>query len=156
MKFQWKLKPFFTTRRKSYELLVLLGLNGGLYFLWSSFAILMLFNLGFVWNWAASQEVGYVLESRRYRFSLLKMVYNSQTLILMPFKKFHPAFSFIPKILPAGLFWLLVIHFAGSDLVWWPTFLGSLVFELTQLDSFFVSSASVAEIPPALPDERIP
>ncbi|HXH75542.1 MAG TPA: hypothetical protein VNJ08_11285 [Bacteriovoracaceae bacterium] len=151
MKIDMKFRPFLTSKRKSYELLVLVGLNVGLYFVWSSFHILMLFNLGFIWNWAASQPVDYVFESNRYRFSLMKVVYNLHTIFMMPFKSLHPAFSILPRALPAGLFWWLVIHFADSSLAWWPTFIGSLVYELTQLDALLIKPAAYQDLPPAIP-----
>lgn len=154
LKMYTQMRPFLTTKRKLYELLVLLGLNLGLYFVFQSWAALMLFNLGFVWNWAASQPLSYVLENSRYRFSLMKMVYNLHSIVQLPFKKLHPLVSIFPRILPAGLFWYLVIHFAESTVPVWPTFLGSLFFELTQLDAYFVKKAP--PITESMPEEVIP
>jgi hypothetical protein len=135
-----KVNFFWAAKRKVVELAVMLGLCGILWFIWGSFSWAALFSLGYIWNWAASQEVSYVSENRRYRFSFLKMVYNLHKIFLKPFQKWPPIFKFFPKLLPAGLFWLLMLQFAESELPWWPVFLGSLVYELFQLDTLLIKN----------------
>ena len=130
------MKPFLTTQRKMIELLLLLVLDVILYFVWPSFPAIMLFTLGYIWNWTASQNLDVFFQNGRYRFSMLKMVVNLQTLILKPFQKFPEFLKIIPKSLPAGLFWFLVIQFTDSTMPWWATFLGSFVFELTQYETY--------------------
>jgi hypothetical protein len=145
---------FLSEARKRYELLILLILDFGLYFVWNRWETLVLFSLGYIWNWAASQSLGYVLENRRYRFSLIKMVYNLQNLILVPFKKFHPIIKILPKSLPAGLFWFLILHFANSELPWWPIFIGSFVYEIIQFDALLIKQHH-DDLPP-LPKDELP
>jgi hypothetical protein len=130
------MKPFMTSQRKMYELLLLFILDTILYFIWPSFEAVILFTLGFIWNWTASQNLDLFFENGRYRFSMLKMVVNLQKIILKPFKRFPEILKIIPRSLPAGLFWWLVIWFAGSEMPWWATFLGSFVFELTQFEVY--------------------
>lgn len=153
-------RPFFTTRRKIYEILILLGLNIGLYFVFQSWSDLMLFNLGFIWNWAASQPVSYVLDNDRYRFSFLKTVYNLHAIVQLPFRNLPAIFSILPRLLPAGLFWYLVIHFTESTVEPWCTFLGSFFLELTQLDVYFARKNQPVqeEVAPALefPQDPLP
>lgn len=135
------MKPFLTTRRKLIELGLLPGFVVALYFV-SNLETAFLFSLGYVWNWTASQDMSMFFEGRKYRFSLLKMVFNLQHLFLIPFRKFHPLVQIPAKILPAGLFWVLVIIFADSKMPWWATFVGSFVFELTQLDGLLIKKTS--------------
>jgi hypothetical protein len=127
-------KPFLTSKRKLIELGLLLGFGLILFFIWPGLEAVMLFTLGYVWNWTASQDLSAFFQGRAYRFSLLKMVVNLNFLFVLPFKKLPSITHIIPKSLPAGLFWFLVIIFAGSEMPWWATFIGSFVFELTQLD----------------------
>lgn len=143
-------KQFLVHKRKLLELLVLLVVDLVLVFLWD-LGPLMLLNLGFIWNWSASQELDYVMDNRRYRFSLIKMVYNLNWLVTYPVRRYnlHPALGIVPKSLPAGLFWWTVIRFASSKLPLWPVFLGSFIFELTQLDLLFMRTPQ--EIPPPPP-----
>ena len=130
------MKPFLTSKRKMIELLVLLGFNIVFYLLWSSFDVIALFSLGFIWNWVASQNLDLIFENRpRYRFSMLRTVLNLQSLFLKPFEK-SPAFvKFFIRIVPAGVFWFAVIYFNDSQMPWWMVFLGSFAFEIIQLDS---------------------
>lgn len=127
-----------SSRRKLFELLIMLGLGLGLYFVWASAAYVSLFFVGFIWNWSASQNVAIIQESRNYRFSFMKMIYNLQR----PLEKL-PRYIAIPaRCLPAGLFWWLVILFADSSLPFWPVIIGSLVYELIQLDSILIRKPS--------------
>lgn len=128
------MKHFLTSKRKFFDLLILLLLNVVLYFLWSSPDILVLFNLGFIWNWVASQDMSAFFDHKRYRFSMLKLVFNLQSLFLKPFGKFPNGVKRIVGILPIGIFWGLVIIFNNSRMPWWATFLGSATFELIQIE----------------------
>jgi hypothetical protein len=130
------MKPFLTNKRKMIELFLLMVLLGSGYLIWSSVAPLMLFGLGFIWNWTASQKLDQLFENQRYKYSTLKLVFSLQEMIQRPFSRFHPLTRIVPKIVPAGTFWLLVIFFIQSDMPWWATYGGSLFFELTQLDSY--------------------
>lgn len=137
------MRPFLTSRRRMFDLLILLVLNVVFYFLWSSLDFNALFTLGFVWNWVASQDMSHFFEIKRYRFSTLRLVFNLQTLILKPFDKAPHWVKWGLNILPAGIFWFLVIYFNDSQMPWWATFLGSLTFELEQLQSKFVKASSI-------------
>lgn len=130
------MKPFSVQQRKLLDLAVLLSFDIGLYFLWPK-EVIILFSLGFIWNWTASQDLSLLVEKSRYRFSMLKLVFFLQDLFLKPFNRFPRAFSIIPKILHGGLFWWLVISFIDSDMPYWATFLGSIVYELLQLPTYF-------------------
>jgi hypothetical protein len=149
---RWKWENFFSTKRKLYEILVLFFFSVGLTFLWHDYASILFFAMGFIWNWSASQKVDYVLNNKRYRFSFLKMVYNLQFLFLYPLKNFHPAFGIIAKILPAGLFWWMIVYFANSHLPVLPTFIGSLVYELIQLDSLLIKDSDALPVVDNIPE----
>ena len=126
---------FFITKRRFVELIVLLLLDGVFYLLWQSFDFVILFSLGFIWNWVAVQEKEISFDNtRRYRFSTIKTVFNLQNLFLKPFSKMPETFKLIIKCLPAGLFWSAVILFNESLMPWWAVFLGSLCFELVLLE----------------------
>lgn len=131
------MKPFLIPKRKFIDLIVLIIIDIVFYFLWSSFNVVMLFSLGYIWNWVASQDLSLLFENRRYRFSMLKVVTNLQSLVLKPFQKFPVWTHVIPKSVPAGLFWFLVIYFNDAEMPWWMTFIGSLTYEVSQLDAFF-------------------
>lgn len=124
--------------RKLFELMIMLGFALGLYFVWESAAYVSMFCVGFIWNWSASQNVVIVQEGRNYRFSFMKMIYN----LHRPLERLPKYLSFPAKILPAGLFWWLVIIFADSNLPFWPVMVGSLVFELLQLDALLTRKSS--------------
>jgi hypothetical protein len=127
---------FFITKRKLFELVVLLCLDGLFYLLWNSLDFVVLFSLGFIWNWVASQEKDIlILNSRQYRFSTLKTVFNLQHLILKPFVRMPEAVRLIVRVLPAGIFWFAVILFNESQMPWWAVFFGSLSIELLQLET---------------------
>jgi len=127
---------FFISKRKTFELGLLIFLDFILFVILDSWDIVILFSLGFIWNWVASQEKSIILDNnRRYRFSTLKTVFNLQKLFLKPFSKMPEAVKFIVRIIPAGLFWSAVILFNDSPMPWWAVFLGSLVIELIQLET---------------------
>lgn len=127
---------FLVSKRKTLELGILLLLDIVFYVLWNSFDFVILFSLGFIWNWVASQEQSIILENnRRYRFSTLKTVFNLQKLFLRPIKRMPKFVHFIARILPAGLFWSAVILFNESPMPWWAVFLGSLTVELILLET---------------------
>lgn len=135
------MKPFFTTKRKLFELAFIAGLLPLIYFIWGNLSATMLFGLGYVWNWTASQDMSLIINHRRYRFSTLSLVFSLQNLVLIPFKALPRWTHILPKILPAGLLWLVIIFFVDSEMPWWATFLGSLSFELTQIDTYFVKES---------------
>lgn len=111
-------------------------LDGLFYLLWDSFDFVILFSLGFIWNWVASQESSIVLNNtRRYRFSTLKTVFNLQNLIQKPLVKMPAFIKLIARCLPAGIFWAAVILFNESHMPWWGVFLGSFALELIQLET---------------------
>lgn len=126
--------PFLTSRRKMIELLVLIGINILLYFLFSSWEVISLFTFGFIWNWVASHELVSVSENRRYRFSMVRLVKNLEFLILKPLDKAPRFVKWIARVLPAGVFWSMVIYFNDSEMPWWVTFVGSLTYELMQIE----------------------
>lgn len=126
---------FFISRRKTMELVGLLLLNILFYVLWNSWDFNILFSLGYIWNWVASQEADITLgNSRRYRFSTLKTVFNLKNLFLKPFATMPEAVKLVLRTLPAGIFWSAVILFNESVLPWWAVFAGSLTIELVQIE----------------------
>lgn len=132
------MNSFFISKRKGIELLILFILSALFYFLWNSWDFILLFSLGYIWNWVASQEETIVLDNkRRYRFSTLKLVFNLQRLIQKPFLSMPEFTRIIARSLPAGLFWSAVILFNESQMPWWGVFLGSLVLELIQIEKKF-------------------
>ena len=137
------MKPFMTSRRKLIEIGVLLILDLVFYFIWNSPDAVVLFSLGYVWNWTDSQDLSLLLENKRYRFSLLKMIKNLQTLIVKPFLRFPFWVHSIVRVFPAGVFWWMVIYFNDSVMPWWMTFLGSLTYEIIRLEERFVKKEVV-------------
>lgn len=126
---------FLISKRKTFELAVLIFLDGLFFLLWNNWDLVLLFSLGFVWNWVASQESTILLDNkRRYRFSTLKTVFNLQRLVLKPVKNAPEAVKILARIIPAGLFWSAVILFNESEMPWWAVFLGSLAAELVQIE----------------------
>lgn len=127
---------FLISKRKASELGALLLLDLLFYFLWDNLDFVILFSLGFIWNWVASQEAEILIgDNRRYKFSTLKTVFNLQSLFLKPFAKLPEPVKFFIRILPAGIFWSAVILFNESSIPWWAVFLGSLTLELIQLEN---------------------
>ncbi len=132
---------FSIPKRKIFEVGFLIFFNIISYFLWKSWDFIVLFSFGFIWNWVAAQEgeVSYG-NTRRYRFSTLKTVFNLQNLFLRPVRHLPLPFLMLVKILPAGLFWSAVILFNESDMPYWAVFLGSLAFELMGLEHLILNS----------------
>lgn len=126
--------PFLTSRRKLLDLLIIIILDIIIFLVWSSWEFISLFTFGYIWNWVASQELPYLVENQRYRFSMVKFVKNLQVMIQKPLVKAPGFVKWFARILPAGLFWTLVIHFNSADMPWWATFLGSFVYEAIQLE----------------------
>lgn len=139
------MKGFFVSKRKFAELIILLLLDGLWFLVWNSWDFVILFSLGFIWNWVATQENEIVLpNTRRYRFSTLKTVFNLQNLILRPLANMPEAVKFVARILPAGIFWASVILFNESQMPWWAVFMGSFVLELIQLEKKIFASKEPA------------
>ena len=132
---------FSIPKRKIFEVGFLIFFNIIFYFLWKSWDFIVLFSFGFIWNWVAAQEgeVSYG-NTRRYRFSTLKTVFNLQNLFLKPVRHLPLLVQILVKILPAGLFWSAVILFNESDMPYWAVFLGSLALELVGLEHLFFNS----------------
>lgn len=115
------------------------------------FAILM--SLGYVWNWAASSDLSSIQHNRKYRMSLINLVSRIQNWVLRPFHSMHPIVSHVVSIFPAGLFWLAVLFINDSIMPWWATFVGSFLFELTQIRFVFTKTKVEKEPePPVLPE----
>jgi len=93
------MNDFLVSKRKAGELLVLCFLNLIFYFRLGSFDFVILFSLGFIWNWAASQEQNISLKNpRKYKFSTLKTVFNLQSLFLKPFLNLPSAVKFVALV----------------------------------------------------------
>ncbi|WPU65668.1 type 1 glutamine amidotransferase family protein [Peredibacter starrii] len=129
-----KFQSFLIPRRKVIELCLLPIFLVVAYFIWPEIEVLSLFAFGYIWNWTASNDLTALFEDRRYRMSMLKMVVNLQNLILKPFGWAPEIVKRIIRVLPAGIFWYLVIYLNESHMPWWATFLGSAVFELLLLE----------------------
>ncbi len=137
---------FFITKRKTFELGVLIILDIIFYIILNNWDFITLFSLGYIWNWVASQEKDIILDNtRRYRFSTLKTVFNLQNLILKPLKNAPEIFKFIARLIPAGLFWAGVIVFNESPMPWWAVFLGSLIIELIMLETKILKPKQVPQ-----------
>lgn len=130
------MKSFFIlTKRKTFELILLLVFDLVFYVLWNSWDFLVFFSFGYIWNWVASQENSLSFENRRYRFSTLKTVINLQHLFLKPLVNMPKPVKFLGNILPAGIFWSLVVLFNESHTPWWAVFIGSACLELLLLET---------------------
>lgn len=132
------MSPIVPPKRKLVELGIMLILAAVFYLIHPNFDAVMLFVFGFVWNWSASNDLTAVFENRRYRMSMLKFVVNMQNLILKPFGWAPEFVKRIVKVLPAGIFWSMVIFVNDSDMPWWATFVGSIAFELLQIELNFI------------------
>jgi len=131
------MNSFVPPKRKLWELLILPILVIILYFIYPHTDALVLFVFGFIWNWVASNDLSLLFQNRRYRMSLIKMVFNLQQLILKPFGKAPKFVKIFLSTLPAGIFWSIVIYINQSEMPWWATFLGSVAFEIIQLEINF-------------------
>lgn len=129
---------FAPSRRKLFELLIMGVFSGIFWFFYPAFEGVILFIFGFIWNWSASIEMNPLYENRRYRFSMLSTVRNTQKLFLKPFAGAPSIIKTLIKILPAGIFWSMVIIINESNMPWWAPFIGSAAFELLQLEINFV------------------
>ena len=130
---------FIPPKRKLIDLLVLLFLLIAFYFFYPHYEAITLFAFGFVWNWSASNDLHELFDNnKRYRLSLLKFVFNIQGLFLRPVNNAPLLVKKIVSILPAGSFWAIVIFINESNVPWWPPFVGSLVFEILQIDFSFI------------------
>ncbi len=129
---------FVPPRRKLFELIFLSVVMVIFYLINPDLNIVILFVFGFIWNWTASNDLDVLFLNKRYRFSLIKFVVSCQRLILRPFSWAPEIVKRVVRILPAGLFWTFIIIWNESFMPWWATFVGSLVFELTQLDFIFL------------------
>ncbi len=132
------MRPFLTSKRKLIDLIVVLTLSAVIWPLLGMEAA-FLFCFGFIWNWVASQDLNQYMSGKIYRFTMLKLVLSSQTLILSPapVQRAPEFIKAIVRALPAGLFWWAVIWAQDSDLPVWATFAGSLVFEFSQWEVLF-------------------
>ncbi|MES2528622.1 MAG: hypothetical protein V4598_16180 [Bdellovibrionota bacterium] len=132
------MRPFLTSKRKLIDLIVVITVSAVIWPLLGMEAA-FLFCFGFIWNWAASQDLTQYMSGKSYRFTMLKLVTSSQTLILSPapIQRLPEFAKAIVRSLPAGIFWWAVIWTNDSDLPVWATFAGSLVFELSQWDVLF-------------------
>lgn len=128
------MNKFLIPRRKVIELSLLPLFLGIFFFFYPHSEGLVLFAFGFIWNWAASNDLEKLFENKRYRLSMLKLVVNLQNLILKPVGNAPSLVKSFLKIFPAGIFWSMVIFLNESSMPWWTTFVGSFVFELMQIE----------------------
>jgi hypothetical protein len=132
------------SKRKLAELLIMLFLDVVIFILWDSWDFVILFTLGFVWNWVASQESTLMIENmKRHRFTILKTVFILQNLFLKPLKNMPDFLKFMARLLPAGLFWGGVILFNQSHMPWWAVFIGSFGAELVFLEKKIFSPKDI-------------
>lgn len=128
------MKPFLSSKRRLIDLGVLIILNIVIVLFWDSWPMACLFSFGFIWNWSASQDLTVLMSNPRYKYSMVKFVGNLQSMIIRPVITLPKIFHFIVKILPAGIFWYMVVLINDSVMPWWMTFAGSAVFELLQVE----------------------
>ncbi|MFP5387415.1 MAG: hypothetical protein ACLGHN_15160 [Bacteriovoracia bacterium] len=147
------MNTFAPPKKKLIELIIMLPLAGVYYLLYPEVDAIVLFLFGFIWNWSASNELSNLFSNKRYRMSLLRTVVNLQSLILRPFSKAPGWIKKILNVLPAGIFWGMVVYINDSHMPWWSTFIGSAAFELMQLELKFIRKQKdeVPEIPKELP-----
>lgn len=97
-----------------------------------SFSAAGLIALGFIWNWTLCFDIEKLKTNPRYKFSTLRMVFVFNELITKPVAT-KPQLHIFIRILPVGLFWILVGWFLGSLDFWWAPFFGSALFEGSHL-----------------------
>jgi hypothetical protein len=125
---------FIPPKKKLVELLVL-PISAIIFISFSANSdIIILFFLGYIWNWSASNDLVPLFENKRYRMSLIKIVCNIQKWILKPFNRLPEMAKRIIASLPAAGFIYLLISFNSSAVPWWPTLFGSFVFEMLQFE----------------------
>ncbi len=146
---------FIPPKRKMIEFFILPAFLGVMYFFYPKIEAVALFAFGYIWNWSASNDLGLLFENKRYRMSMLKTVVNLQNLILKPFKNAPVIVQRILKVLPAGIFWSMVIYINESDMPWWATFVGSLVFEILQIEIDFFKKNKPKDEVPEIPKESL-
>jgi hypothetical protein len=134
------MKLFLPPKKTMIELGVLFPLLGVFYIFYPQKEGIALFISGYIWNWAATQEMGPMYENRQYRYSMLSTIRNIQHVILKPFRAFPVIFQRLMSVFPAGIFWAMIIHMNQSEMPWWATFLGSLAFEVLQIEFKFIQS----------------
>lgn len=136
-------RPFLASRRRLLDLVVMLILAVVLGFA-LNLDTALLFSFGFIWNWVAGQDLTQHMEGRKYRYTMLKFVFNLQTMVLSPsfIQRLPEPVKLVIRSLPAGIFWTTVILLQQSDLPYWAVFVGSLSFELSQWELFFRKKAS--------------
>ncbi len=134
------MKLVLPSKRKLFELSLLPLFCLPFIILGNSPDIVILLGLGYIWNWAASNDLPYVQENRRYRMSLIGLVVTINDWILKPFHQMHPLVTHFVRLFPAGIFWLGVLFINDSVMPWWATFVGSLLFELTQIKFVLTNS----------------
>jgi hypothetical protein len=134
------MKPFSQSKIAFIQLLFLIPLLGVFYLLYPQKEGIALFTSGFIWNWAAIQKIDPIYKNRQYRYSMLSTIRNIQHVFLKPLRTFPFMVQRLLSVFPAGIFWAMIIYMNQSDMPWWATFLGSLSFELMQLELNFIQS----------------
>jgi hypothetical protein len=120
------------------EFFVLLAFLFLIYFLTNRLDIVTLFTLGFVWNWSVASQNDSSTVIKHHKFSMMHTILRIHEFFLKIFKRSPELVYRLAGILPAGFFWSLVIYFNESQMPWWATFLGSLVFESLQIQNLFL------------------
>jgi hypothetical protein len=118
--------------RKILEIFFILVCSYGYFLVYPKWEGVLLFLFGFIWNWSASIPLDPIFENRNYRFSMLKTVHNLQSFIVKPVKDGPQILKSLLASIPAGCFWWIVIYINDSDMPWWSTFFGSLLYEIFQ------------------------
>jgi hypothetical protein len=135
------MKPFMADRRKMIELLPLPILLAFIIVFYPRPLVSILFAFGYIWNWTVSQSLLYVQESTRYKFSTLKLIKNIHQLCLKPIQKINNKWVHkIVSLLPAGLFWGLIAHSLGSDILFLTEFVQTMDHLLYENSSCFYCS----------------
>lgn len=146
---------FIPPKRKMIEFFILPVLLLIFWFIYSSPEAISLFAFGYIWNWSASNDLEFLFQNKRYRMSTLKTVVNIQNLILKPFRNTPMLLQRLIRVLPAGIFWTLVIFVNESVMPWWATFAGSFVFELIQFEGDILNRHKNKDEVPEIPKELL-
>jgi hypothetical protein len=120
------------------ELFVLSTFLFLIYFLTNRLDIITLFTFGFVWNWSVASQNDSSSVIKHHKFSMMHTIRRIHEFSIRIFKNFPELVLRLASILPAGLFWSLVIHFNESQMPWWATFLGSFLYEILQIQNLFL------------------
>jgi hypothetical protein len=137
------MSPISFKPRKFFELAGLFFLATLSQLLLKDINVTSLFCLGFLWNWAISFNLDQSLNSRTHRWSMIKLVITIHRFWLKPFQKSPYYIQRIIYLFPAGCFWLLVCWLNDSTMPWWPAFVGSLFFEISQIDLWRENKLSI-------------